>query len=30
MQAKMTKNPDDDLIVSRIRDLHKEEQALLA
>jgi len=30
MQAKMTKNADDDLIVSRIRDLHKEEQALLA
>jgi hypothetical protein len=30
MQAKMTNNPDDDVIVSRIRDLQQEEQELLA
>jgi hypothetical protein len=30
MQAKMTKNPDDDVIVSRIRELQKEEAGLLA
>jgi hypothetical protein len=30
MQAKMTNNPDDDLIVSRIRELQEQEEALLA
>ena len=29
-QAQMTNNPDDDVIVSRIRELHQEEQELLA
>jgi DNA repair exonuclease SbcCD ATPase subunit len=29
-QAKMTNNPDDDVIVSRIRELHEDEQELLA
>ena len=29
MQAKMTKNPDDDVIVSRIRELQEQEQGLL-
>ena len=30
MQAKMTNNPDDDVIVSRIRELHQEEEQVLA
>ncbi|MGD9056106.1 MAG: hypothetical protein PVF38_08195 [Desulfobacterales bacterium] len=30
MQAKMTNNPDDDVIVSRIRELQEEEEGLLA
>jgi hypothetical protein len=30
MQAKMTNNPDDDIIVSRIRELQEQEQGLLA
>ncbi|MGD2011669.1 MAG: hypothetical protein PVI76_11255, partial [Desulfobacterales bacterium] len=30
MQAKMTNNPDDDVIVSRIRELQEQEEALLA
>ena len=30
MQAKMTNNPDDDVIVSRIRELQEEEKVLLA
>ncbi|MBW2489372.1 MAG: hypothetical protein JRE72_18295 [Deltaproteobacteria bacterium] len=30
MQAKMTNNPDDDVIVSRIRELQEEEEELLA